>query len=283
MLTLACLFGCSGVIGAADLPAPAAAPAEFDWQGKGGFDTHRWRGFLLANNRWGGGEGRIWLKGGDRQWAFWTEHADDLGGGHVKSFPHAGIGWFWGSWAPNPALPIQLGELAIGRSDWTVTLPAHAPGQSYVVYYQAYTSTVPDPRKDTSAITGDLAVIVHREDFPFEKWGKPLGEFDVGGRKMLVVHKAPAIGKSTYIIMIPLAPLARREGDRIIVEDFDFKACVDFCVAQGHYKPTDHLITIQAGWESRALHGVLRSDNLTWTVGKAGKPPVTLPLPARKE
>lgn len=272
--------GPPGAVQAADSTARPPVPAKFDWQGKGGFDTHCWRGFLLANNRWGGGEGRIWFKAGEEKWSFWTEHADDLGGGHVKSFPHAGIGWFWGSWAPNAALPIQLGELAVAKSSWTVGLPAKASVQSFVVYYQAYTASVPDPKKDTSTITGDLAVIVHREDFPFEEWGKPLGEFEVGGRKMLVVQKAPAIGKSTYIIMIPLEPLAKRDGDRIIVEDFDFKACVDFCVKQGYFKATDHLITIQAGWESRALHGVLRSDNLIWTVGKAGQPSVALPLPA---
>ncbi len=29
-------------------------------------------------------------------WNLGAEHADDLNGGHVKSFPHAGIGWMWG-------------------------------------------------------------------------------------------------------------------------------------------------------------------------------------------
>lgn len=275
ILALVGLLGCGALAQATDSPAAV----EFDWQGKGGFDTHRWGGFLLANNRWGGGEGRIWFRAGEKGWSFWTEHQDDLGGGHVKSFPHAGIGWFWGSWAPNPALPVPLGELAVAKSSWTVTLPKKAAGQSYVVYYQFYTATVPDPKRDTSTISGDLAVIVHREDFPFEQWGKRLGEFEVGGRRMLVVHKAPAIGKSTYIIMIPLEPLAKREGDRLRVEDFDLRPCVDFCVAHGHFKATDYLITIQAGWEIRALHGVLQSDNLTLTVGSTGKQPVSLPLP----
>jgi len=89
-------------------PRPAFAP--YDWQGFGGFDTHKRAGFLLANNRWGGGNGRMWFKQGEHTWSFWTEHADDLDQGQVKSFPHAGIGWFWGDWAPNKALPVKLGE-----------------------------------------------------------------------------------------------------------------------------------------------------------------------------
>jgi hypothetical protein len=125
-------------------PRPAFAP--YDWQGFGGFDTHKWGGFLLANNRWGGGNGRMWFKEGERTWSFWTDHSDDLDKGQVKSFPHAGIGWFWGDWAPNKALPVKLGELAVAKSDWTVVLPEKAPGQSYVVYYQLYTSAVPDPK-----------------------------------------------------------------------------------------------------------------------------------------
>jgi hypothetical protein len=62
------------------------------------------------------------------------------------------------------------------------------------------------------------------------------------------------------------------------VKGFDIKACTDFCLAQGYYKPTDYLITIQVGWEVRALHGVLRSDDLSITVGKKGAEPVHLPL-----
>ncbi len=250
----------------------------YDWSGTGAYDKHEWSGFLIANNRWGGGNGPIWFREFPDRWSFWTEHEDDLEGGHVKSFPHAGIGWFWGDWAPNNALPVRLGELAVARSDWAVTLPTKQPGQSYVVYYQLYTSSVPDPKSDASQISGDLALIIYREDFAFEHWGKVLGEFDVGGRKMRVVHKSPAIGQSTYIIMIPTENVAVRNGDTIRVKDFDIKACIDFCLTQGHYNPTDYLITIQAGWESRALHGVLRSDELTLTVGRNGADPVRLPL-----
>jgi len=159
-----------------------------------------------------------------------------------------------------------------------VTLPEKEPSQSYVVYYQLYTSAVPDPKSDGSKINGDLAIIIHREDFPFEAWGKNLGEFEVGGRKWLVVNKTPAIGKSTYIIMVPAAPVAKREGNRLTVESFDLKPCIDFCVAQGFYQPKDYLLTIQAGWESRVLHGVLRSDDLKFTVGKKGADSVRLPL-----
>lgn len=260
------------------LGAPRAALEPFDWRGFGGFDTYKWRGFLLCNNRWGGGNGRIWFKDHGDRWSFWTEHSDDLNGGHVKSFPHAGIGWMWGNWAPNPALPIPLGELAVAKSDWTVILPEAKPNQSYVVYYQLYTSAVPDPKNDGAKINGDLAIIIHREDFPFEAWGKNLGEFDVNGRKWIVVRKSPAIGKSTYIIMVPVAPVARREGQRLVIEAFDLKPCVDFCVAQGFCQSADYLLTIQAGWESRVLHGVLRSDDLRLTVGKKGANPVRLPL-----
>jgi hypothetical protein len=211
-------------------------------------------------------------------WSFWTEHSDDLDKGQVKSFPHAGIGWFWGDWAPNKALPVKIGELAVAKSDWTVVLPEKEPGQSYVVYYQLYTSALADPKSDGSKITGDLALIVYREDFPFEDWGKDLGEFDVGGTKMGVVHKAPAIGQSTYIIMIPRNEVARREGTKFTVKDFDIKACADFCVARGFHKPTDYLVTIQVGRESRALHGVVRSDGLSLVVGKKGESPIHLPL-----
>jgi len=159
-----------------------------------------------------------------------------------------------------------------------VTLPEKEPSQSYVVYYQLYTSAVPDPKTDGSKINGDLAIIIHREDFPFEAWGKKLGEFEVGGRKWLVVNKTPAIGKSTYIIMVPAAPVAKREGNRLTVESFDLKPCIDFGVAQGFYQPKDYLLTIQVGWESRVLHGVLRPDDLKLTVGKKGAEPVRLPL-----
>ena len=169
----------------------------------------------------------------------------------------------------------------MAKSDWTVVLPEKEPGHSYVVYYQLYTSALADPKSDGSKITGDLALIVYREDFPFEDWGKDLGDFDVGGTKMRVVHKAPAIGQSTYIIMISRNEVARREGNKLTVKDFDLKACVDFCVARGFYKPTDYLITIQVGWESRILHGVLRSDDLRLTVGRKGAEPVRLPLDAR--
>ncbi len=261
------------------LGPPRVALEPSDWRGFGGFDTHAWRGFLLANNRWGGGNGRIWFEDHDERWSFWTEHSDDLNGGHVKSFPHAGIGWMWGNWAPNQALPIRLGELAVAKSDWTVTLPETEPNQSYVAYYQLYTSPVPDPKSDGAKINGDLAIIIHRQDFPFEAWGKNLGEFDVDGRKWLVVQKAPAIGKSTYIIMVPVAPVAIREANRLTVEDFDLKPCIDFCVARRFYQPADFLLTIQVGWESRVLHGVLRSDDLRLTVGKKGAKPVRLPLP----
>ena len=219
---------------------PRVALEPYDWQGFGGFDTFKWRGFLLANNRWGGGNGRIWFKEGEGNWSFWTEHSDDLDQGQVKSFPHAGIGWMWGTWAPNKALPIRLGELAVAKSDWTVVLPEKETNQSYVVYYQLYTSAVPDPKNDGNKISGDLAVIIHREDFPFEAWGKNLGEFDIGGRKWRVVQKPSAIGKSTYIIMIPTAPVAKREGNRLTVQGFDLKACIDFCVAKDFYKPTDN-------------------------------------------
>lgn len=260
------------------LGAPRVALEPFDWRGFGGFDTYQWRGFLLCNNRWGGGNGRIWFKDCGDRWSFWTEHSDDLSGGHVKSFPHAGIGWMWGNWAPNSALPIPLGELAVAKSDWTVTLPEAKPNQSYVIYYQLYTSAVPDPKNDGAKINGDLAIIIHREDFPFEAWGKNLGEFDVNGRKWIVVRKSPAIGKSTYIIMVPVAPVARRESQRLVIEAFDLKPCVDFCVAQGFCQSADYLLTIQAGWESRVLHGVLRSDDLRLTVGKKGADPVRLPL-----
>lgn len=95
---------------------------------------------------------------------------------------------------------------------------------------------------------------------------------------MRVVQKAPAIGKSTYIIMIPAPEVAKREGNRLTVEGFDLKACLDFCVARGFYKPTDYLLTIQAGWESRVLHGFLRSDDLKLAVGRQGTEPVRLPL-----
>lgn len=260
------------------LGAPRAALEPFDWRGLGGFDTYRWHGFLICNNRWGGGNGRIWFKDHGERWSFWTEHTDDLNGGHVKSFPHAGIGWMWGDWAPNQALPIPLDQLAVAESDWTVTLPPTEPNQSFVVYYQLYTSAVPNPKSDGAKISGDLAIIIHREDFPFEAWGKKLGEFDVGGRKWIVVRKSPAIGNSTYIIMAPVAPVARREGQRLAIESFDLKPCVDFCVAQGFYPPMDYLLTIQAGWESRFLHGVLRSENLKLTVGKKDAEPVRLPL-----
>lgn len=259
-------------------PAPHLGLEPFDWQGSGAFDTYKWRGFLLCNNRWGGGNGRIWFKDHGNRWAFWTEHSDDLNDGQVKSFPHAGIGWMWGNWAPNQALPVRLGELAVAKSDWIVTLPETKTNQSYVVYYQLYTSALPDPKNDAAKISGDLAIIIHREDFPFEAWGKTLGEFDVGGRKWRVVQKAPAVGKSTYIIMIPVTPVAKREGHRLTVENFDLKPCIDFCVAQGLYRPTDYLLTIQVGWESRVLHGVLRSDDLRLTVGKKGAQPLRLPL-----
>ena len=260
------------------LGTPRVALEPFDWRGFGGFDTYKWRGFLLCNNRWGGGNGRIWFKDHGDRWSFWTEHSDDLNGGHVKSFPHAGIGWMWGNWAPNQALPIPLGELAVAKSDWIVTLPESEPNQSYVVYYQLYTSAAPDPKSDGAKISGDLAIIIHREDFPFEAWGKNLGEFDVGGRKWIVVHKSPAIGKSTYIIMVPVAPVPKREGNRLTIEAFDLKPCIDFCVSKGFYQPADYLLTIQVGWESRVLHGVLRSDDLKLTVGKKGAEPVRLPL-----
>jgi hypothetical protein len=95
---------------------------------------------------------------------------------------------------------------------------------------------------------------------------------------MRVVHKAPAIGQSTYLILIPVADVAKREGRTLTVKGFDIKACVDFCVARGFYKPTDYLITIQTGWESRALDGVLRSEDLTLVVGRKGAAPVRLPL-----
>jgi hypothetical protein len=39
-----------------------------------------------------------------------------------------------------------------------------------------------------------------------------------------------------------------------------------------------YLLTIQAGWESRVLQGVLRSENLKLTVGKKGTKPARLPL-----
>ncbi|MBM3211725.1 hypothetical protein FJZ33_05880 [Candidatus Poribacteria bacterium] len=95
-----------------------------------------------------------------------------MNGGHVKSFPHAGIGWFWGDWASNDCLPIRLGKLALARSDWTVILPEKESDQSYVVYYQLYTSPVPDPKSDASKITGDLALIIHWEDFPLRSLGQ---------------------------------------------------------------------------------------------------------------
>lgn len=44
-------------------------------------------------------------------------------------------------------------------------------------------------------------------------------------------------------------------------------------------QPADHLLTSQVGWESRALHGVLRSQDLKLTVGKKDAAPVCLPLP----
>ena len=72
--------------------------------------------------------------------------------------------------------------------------------------------------------------------------------------------------------------MAKREGPRLIIENFDLKPCIDFCVAQGLYQPADYLLTIQVGWESRVLHGVLRSDDLRLTVGKKGAQPVRLPL-----
>jgi hypothetical protein len=220
----------------------------------------------------------MWFKEGEDTWSFWTEHSDSLNGGHVKSFPHAGVGWMWGDWAPNKALPIPLGDIAIAKSDWIVTLPEREPNQSYVVYYQLYTSAMPDPKKDGTTINGDLALIIHREDFPFEAWGKNLGEFDVDGRKWRIVQKAPAIGKSTYIIMIPTSEVAKRVGNRLTVQGFDLKACLDFCVAKGFFQAADYLLTIQVGWESRVLHGVLRADDLKLSVGKRGLEPVNLPL-----
>ena len=45
-----------------ELGAPRVVLEPFDWRGFGGFDTYKWRGFLLCTNRWGGGNGRIWLK-----------------------------------------------------------------------------------------------------------------------------------------------------------------------------------------------------------------------------
>ncbi len=190
--------------------------------------------------------------------------------------------------SPDPSLLSNVGgeeveHVAALRGEgyalnWRVTLPVTEPHQSYVVYYQAYTSAVPDPKGDGSRITGDLAVIVHREDFPFEAWGKTLGEFNLDGRSWRVVQKASAIGQSTYIILIPVTPVARREGQQLVIENFDLKPCLDFCVVQGFFRPADYLLTIQVGWESRVLHGVLRSDGLRWTVGKRGADPVRLPL-----
>ncbi len=223
----------------------------------------------------------MWFKDSGDLWSFWTEHSDDLNGGHVKSFPHAGIGWMWGNWAPNSSLPIQLGDLAVAKSDWTVVLPEKENNQSYVVYYQLYMSAEPDPKKDGGKINGDLALIMYREDFPFEQWGQTLGEFEIAGRKMTVVHKAPAIGQSKYIILIPKSWPYTRQGNTLVIRDFDIKACIDFCVAEGFYKSSDSLITIQVGWESRVLHGILRSNDLKLIVGKKGEQPVYLPLPIR--
>lgn len=273
------MLGVGGLMMAAPAQAEEAAVAGFDWEGRGAYDTRTWRGFLVANNRWGGGLGRIWLREGRNHWSFLTEHADDMGGGEVKSFPHAGIGWLWGDWAPNPALPFPLGELEVARSSWKITLPVAALDPSYVIYFQAYLASVADPERDASKITGDLAVVVHRENFPFEDWGEPLGDFEVAGRAMRVVRMKPAIGASTYLVMIPLQPMARREGNALVVEDFDFKACVEFAVKEGHFKATDHLITLQAGWEVRALRGILRSDDLKFTIARRGRPAVELPLP----
>jgi len=56
------------------------------------------------------------------------------------------------------------------------------------------------------------------------------------------------------------------------------KTCIYFCVSKGFYQPADYLLTIQVGWESRVLHGVLRSDDLKLTVGRKGAEPVRLPL-----
>ena len=68
--------------------------------------------------------------------------------------------------------------------------------------------------------------------------------------------------------MVPVAQIAKREGNRLTIEAFDLKPCIDFCVSKGFYQPVDYLLTIQVGWESRVLHGLLRSDDLKLTVGK---------------
>ncbi len=256
---------------------PCGATETYDWQGSGAYDTYEWSGFLLANNRWGGGEGRMFFKEGEKTWSFWTEHADEMLDGQVKSFPHAGIGWFWGNWAPNKSLPIKLGELEIAKADWSLTLPEQEKAQSYVAYFQLYTSNDADPGREPSNITGDLAPIVYREDFPFEDWGTKVGTFELANQTRNIIHKAPAIGKSTYIIMAP-ATNTKRVGNRVQVKDFDLKACIDFCLKQGYVQSSDYLVTVQIGWEVRALQGIIRSDDLRITMGKNGEAAFHLPL-----
>ena len=105
------------------------------------------------------------------------------------------------------------------------------------------------------------------------------GEF-IGKRykdRRNIIHKAPAIGKSTYIIMAP-ATNTERVGNRVQVKDFDLKACIDFCLKQGYFQSSDYLVTVQIGWEVRALQGIIRSDDLRITMGKNGEAAFHLPL-----
>ena len=47
--------------------------------------------------------------------------------------------------------------------------------------------------------------------------------------------------------MIPTSEVAKRAGNRLTVQGFDLKACLDFCVAKGFLQAVDYLLTIQAG------------------------------------
>ena len=72
------------------LGAPRVALEPHDWRGFGGFDTYKWRGFLLCNNRWGGGNGRIWFKDHGDRWSFWTEHSPQVAGHRQIHLHHHG-------------------------------------------------------------------------------------------------------------------------------------------------------------------------------------------------
>jgi hypothetical protein len=252
-----------------------------DWSSCAQYGNFKWAGIAFSNQRWNSETGCIYVDTG-KTVTYWTTHNNFQA---CCSSPYVGIGNVGNGIviANNASLPIQLKNIEICKINRRFTIPMPVnPGystQAYHIYYELFFAS---SATGSSQGAGNIAIVLWDAAFYHQpSQTSPYGQrVTVGNMTMDVKYNgANPNGQGPFWVMcLKGDSLKPNANGTITVRDFDIKACIDWCIAQGTYTGNEYLREFSAAFEVMTLRGgTLRNDDMSFLVKAAGKTAVLTP------